>query len=136
MELQVGVKAFLKNKEGKYLLLKRLSEKYPDVSGAWDIPGGRIHPGISLLENLRREVKEETSLEIISEPRLLAAQDIKPGAERHIVRLTYLAETEGEPILDQGEHVEYKWLSLSEMKTEKNLDRYAREVVEKNFLAK
>lgn len=135
MNFQVGVKVFLKNKEGKYLLLKRSSEKYPEVSGAWDIPGGRIHPGHTLMENLKREVKEETGLEISSDPRLIAAQDIMPSADKHIVRLTYLAETEGEPILDQVEHVEYKWLSLPEMKAEKNLDRYAREVVEKNLLA-
>lgn len=134
MNFQVGVKAFLKNKEGKYLLLKRSSEKYPEVSGAWDVPGGRINPGTSLLENLRREVKEETGLRIISAPRLLAAQDIMPSAKRHIVRLTYLAETEGEPALDATEHIEYRWLASSEMKAEKNLDRYAREVIEKDLL--
>jgi len=35
--LQVGVKALLKNKQGKYLLLKRSSVKYPEVEGHWDI---------------------------------------------------------------------------------------------------
>jgi len=52
MELQVGVKALLRNKEGKYLLIRRSSEKYPEVGAKWDIVGGRINPGETLLENL------------------------------------------------------------------------------------
>jgi hypothetical protein len=31
MNLQVGVKAFLKNNKGKYLLIKRSAEKYKNV---------------------------------------------------------------------------------------------------------
>ena len=116
MLLQVGVKIFLKNLEGKYLLLRRSPEKYPGVNGEWDIVGGRIDPGTHLLENLKREVKEETQLEIVGDPKLIAAQDIMPNVERHIVRLTYIGETRGEPILDGVEHTEYKWLTFDELK--------------------
>ncbi len=54
MELQVGVKILLKNSEGEYLLLRRNPKKYPEVGAKWDIVGGRIVAGTSLLENLRR----------------------------------------------------------------------------------
>jgi len=117
MNLQVGVKIFLKNREGKYLLLKRSPEKYPEVSGFWDIPGGRIILGTTLLENLKREVKEETGLEITSLPRLIFAQDIFPKRGGHIVRLTYLADSSAsEVIIDDNEHTEYRWLTQSEIK--------------------
>lgn len=53
MELQVGVKVLLKNPEGKYLLVKRSNKKYPEVGATWDIVGGRIDPGLPLLENLK-----------------------------------------------------------------------------------
>lgn len=60
MELQVGVKILLRNNEGKYLLVRRSSEKYPEVGHyQWDIVGGRIDPGFPLLDNLNREIKEE-----------------------------------------------------------------------------
>ncbi len=75
-KLQVGVKILLRNKDGKYLLVKRSSKKYPEVEQSWDIVGGRINPGSSLLENLKREVKEETELNIIGEVELIGAQDI------------------------------------------------------------
>ncbi len=55
--LQVGVKALLKNPQGKYLLLHRSAKKYPEVRNAWDIVGGRIEPGTALADNLRREIK-------------------------------------------------------------------------------
>ena len=134
IQLQVGVKIFLKNKEGKYLLLKRSSEKYKSVKGNWDIVGGRIDPGTKLIENLRREVDEETTLKITSEPILVYAQDIIPNTEKHVVRLTYTGETEGEPVLDITENTEYKWLTLDEMRTQEDLDIYVAEILDKKIL--
>jgi ADP-ribose pyrophosphatase YjhB (NUDIX family) len=136
MILQVGVKIFLRNQDGKYLLMRRSPEKYPDVKGEWDIPGGRINPGSLLIENLRREVKEETQLEIISEPKLIYAQDIIPNEEKHVVRLSYVGETRGEPILDTSENVEYKWLSLNELKNYSNVDIYAKKIIDSAALDK
>ncbi len=130
IKLQVGVKIFLRNKEGKFLIVRRNPEKYGSVKGEWDIVGGRIDPGSKLIENLKREVMEETQLEIISEPKLIHAQDIIPNVEKHVVRLSYSGDTEGEPVLDTSENIEYKWLSLEELKTQENLDVYVKEIID------
>ena len=136
MTLQVGVKIFLRNKEGKYLLVRRNLEKYKNVKGEWDIVGGRINPGDTLMKNLEREVEEETKLEISSAPRLICAQDIIPNEEKHVVRLTYLGQTEGgEPDLDTDENVEYEWLTLDEMEQKDGLDIYVKEILEKGLLS-
>ena len=132
--LQVGVKAFLKNKDDKFLLMKRNREKYPNAKGSWDIVGGRIEPDTTLIDNLRREVKEETQMEIRSEPRLIHAQDIIPHAERHIVRLTYVAEAQGDPVLDTSENTEFRWLTLTELKAWPDLDIYVKEILDKELL--
>jgi ADP-ribose pyrophosphatase YjhB (NUDIX family) len=132
--LQVGVKAFLKNKEGKFLLIKRSPIKYPSAKGSWDIVGGRIDPGSPLLDNLKREIKEEAKLEIIGQPKLIAAQDIIPNPEKHVVRLTYIAETNEEPILDTEENIEYKWLTASELKNHEDLDIYVKKVLESDLI--
>ena len=131
MELQVGVKIILQNKEGKFLFLQRNLEKYTEVkkNDSLDIVGGRIKIGISLLENLKREVFEETKLNLIGEPKLIFAQDIlRP--DKHVVRLTYVGQIEGEPQLDE-EHSTYKWLTIDEIKKEEGLDQYFKEVFEK-----
>lgn len=131
--LQVGVKIFLKNRLGKYLLLKRSPVRYPGIKNFWDIPGGRIIPGTSLRENLQREVSEETKLRIVGRPKLLGAQDITRRKTKHIVRLTYVARTSGEPILD-SDHTEFKWLTVSEMRHLKNLDEFTSGILREKLI--
>ena len=162
MELQVGVKALLrlaasrqvkpcficgertkwknvrcehfsKNNEGKYLLLRRSSEKYPEVGAIWDIVGGRIDPGSPLLENLKREIKEETGLDLNDEPKLIAAQDILRVPGKHIVRLTYTARIDGEPKLD-SDNTEFKWFAREELESLENLDVYFKELLSKKLI--
>ncbi|MBU6321392.1 MAG: NUDIX domain-containing protein [Patescibacteria group bacterium] len=133
MTLQVGVKALLKNPEGKLLLLKRSAEKYGKTNGSWDIVGGRIDPGSALVENLAREIREETGLPLLGEPRLVAAQDIL-APERHVVRLTYVARTEGEPVLDTSENSAYRWLTFAELAAEPDLDVFVKTLIESGSL--
>ena len=122
--LQVGVKCILKNHEGRFLILRR-NPNHVGVSG-WDIPGGRIHPGTDLEENLKREITEETNLILISEPKLLHVQDII-RADKHVVRLTFAAECSGEVTIDPSEHTEYKWLFLEEINNLPELDSFTRQ---------
>lgn len=134
IKLQVGVKIFLKNGDGKFLIIKRNPEKYPNTKGSWDIVGGRINAGTKLLENLKREVEEETKLEIIGELKLIHAQDIIPNPEKHVVRLSYIGETNMEPVLDTEENIEYKWLSVDELKNQEDLDIYVKEIIDKGVI--
>ena len=129
------MKIFLENGEGRFLLLRRSPKIYPEIRviGEWDIPGGRIIPGTKLSDNLEREVFEETKLKILGKPRLIDVQDIIRGMEKHIVRLTYVGKVSGEPILDE-EHIDFKWLTIRDMKKIRNLDEFTREVLEKNLL--
>lgn len=131
--LQVGVKILIKNNDKKYLLLRRSIEKYPEVRGRWDIPGGRIDPGKTLFDNLKREVREETNLEAIESPKLIAAQDILKN-NRHIVRLTYAGNANGNVIIDPNEHDMYKWHSWEEMLELNDLDVYLKELLNNESL--
>jgi len=134
IKLQVGVKSLLMNKDGKYLLLRRSLQKYPEISGRWDIVGGRIDNGVTLLENLKREIKEETNLELIGEPKLVAAQDILRKKGFHVVRLTYIGNVDGEIILDEEENDKYKWCSREEVLNTDDMDMYFRELLDKKDL--
>ncbi|MEK7648334.1 MAG: NUDIX hydrolase [Patescibacteria group bacterium] len=134
MELQVGVKILLKNKEGKYLLLRRSLEKYPEVNGRWDCVGGRIVAGTPLMDNLRREVREETGLEIIGNPKLIAAQDILKNNDRHTVRLTYSGNAEGEVALDTTENDRYQWYSWNELIQLDDVDVYVKELLDSGII--
>ncbi len=127
MELRVGVKILLENKEGKFLVLQRSKIKYPEVGAKWDIAGGRIEAGETLVENLQREVKEETGLTIDGVPRLVTAQDIIKK-DKHVVRLTYIGNANGDVVLSD-EHSDFKWLSLEELKNLEPMDSYFKEAL-------
>ncbi len=134
MQLQVGVKALLQNKDGKYLIIRRNPVKYPEAPNRWDIVGGRINPGTPLFENLKREVKEETNLDLVEKPRLIAAQDILRVPGKHVVRLTYVGVIQGEPKLNTEENIEYKWATLDEIRTIADMDLYFKAVLDKNLI--
>ena len=63
-KLFIATKAFIV-RDGKVLLLREAGS-YQDGtnSGRYDLPGGRLKPGERFDEALRREVREETGLEI------------------------------------------------------------------------
>jgi 8-oxo-dGTP diphosphatase len=128
MNLQVGVKALLKNKDGQFLVLCRNKEKYPEVETPWDIVGGRIEPGTNLVDNLKREIFEETKLELKHHPILISAQDIL-RQDKHVVRLTYMVPIEGVPILDQ-DHDDFLWGTVDEIIALEGVDPYLKQVLE------
>lgn len=134
--LQVGVKALIKNPEGKYLILRRSAEKYPNVKGRWDIVGGRIDPGSTLWTNLKREIREETNLDIADQdPKILAAQDILRAPGKHVVRLTYEIVYQGDQKieLDTTENDKHLWVSIDELKEMTDVDTYLNEVIQSVF---
>jgi len=130
MNLQVGVKALIKNSRGEYLFIRRSTTLATDVSEpSWDIPGGRIEPDEYLLEALRREVQEEIGHEVQSTPMLIKAQDIfVTTKDLHVVRLTYRLTEDVEDIILSDEHEEYVWVHESQLETV-NVEPYLAEVL-------
>ncbi|HBT92364.1 MAG: ADP-ribose pyrophosphatase [Parcubacteria group bacterium GW2011_GWD2_43_10] len=122
MELQVGVKALIKDSQGRFLFLKRTLPYEGDTKPKWDIPGGRIDAGEPIFQALAREIKEETGLTMKGEPKILYAQDILRLDEKHIVRLTFEAQVEiGEITLDASDpngthHDDFTWVAPQEIK--------------------
>ena len=57
----VGVGAVIWNARGEVLLIKRA---HPPRQDEWSIPGGKVEAGEKLQDAIKREVREETGLEI------------------------------------------------------------------------
>ena len=126
--LGVGVKILLENSEGKFLLVRRSAKLYPEAGSKWDLIGGRIVPGTPLIENLEREVFEETGLKIIGEPKLVAAQDILRIVGKHVVRLLYIGRADGIPKISD-EHESFQWATRDELITVEPIDIYLKELI-------
>jgi len=113
-------------KENRYLIVKR-SPNCKVFPGKWTVPGGGLevddyinNPKTSndawyfaIEGSLRREVKEEVSLEIADIKYLCDLAFIKPNGTPVIVLSYYCKWKQGEVILNE-ENTEYKWVSLKE----------------------
>lgn len=67
----IGMKGLIRNKEGKVLLLK--VPEWRGNPGYWDLPGGRMNPGETFEQTLRRELKEEIGVQYDGTPKQLMA---------------------------------------------------------------
>lgn len=82
--------------------------------GLWSVPGGRVEAGEFLADALRREVREETGLEVdVGE---LAGILEVPGDELHYVILDYHAAVTGSPEpMASGDAGDVRWVPLDEV---------------------
>jgi 8-oxo-dGTP diphosphatase len=69
------VGAVVQDATGRLLLIRRGHDPH---AGLWSLPGGRVEPGESLEEAVRREVREETGL--LVRPGAVVGQVRIPGA--------------------------------------------------------
>lgn len=106
--------------EGKVLLVKRGIEPY---KGYWDIPGGFLDSGEDPKEGVRRELREETGLEVYVGDLLDIIVDIygdrtkaqHPGELDYTLNIYYLAEPTGGTLRPADDAVDFHWFPLNEL---------------------
>ncbi len=69
-------------KNGEILLIRR---GHAPSAGLWSLPGGRVEPGESEADAVRREVAEETGLAVEVGP--LAGEVLRPGVGDVVYRI-------------------------------------------------
>ena len=87
-------------------------------SNLWGIPGGKIKWGEPSVAALRRELKEETNLEI-GDIRFVLVQDCIHSKEfyrdAHFILLNYTCRCAGEPAIKLNDEArEYRWVTLDQ----------------------
>ena len=102
----VAVKAVIVFK-GKALIIQRSAS---DEVGAnsWEFAGGKLDFGEDLEAALKREVYEETGLDVDVE-KLLYATTFKTSEYRQIVIISYLCIADNNNVMLSDEHQNYFW---------------------------
>ena len=103
-------------RDGKILVVRRARKPAQDL---FTMPGGVVESGETLEQAVKREVREETALEI--QPVALAGyrealmRDKAGNLERHFVILCFASRwISGEPVLNE-ELAESRWISPEEL---------------------
>jgi 8-oxo-dGTP pyrophosphatase MutT (NUDIX family) len=92
---------FFFDQRGRVLLLRR-SPTDPWRPGWWNLPGGGLEPGESVLEGARREAREEAGLRLLD---AVEVHQIQGGRVRLLLALAW----SGRVRLDY-EHDDYAWV--------------------------
>lgn len=64
----LGIKGLIRNNNGKILLLQ-VNPAVMDGKDYWDLPGGRVEKGHTVLDTLQREITEETGITGVENPK-------------------------------------------------------------------
>ncbi|MGG1400295.1 NUDIX domain-containing protein [Bacillus salipaludis] len=99
---------------GKVLVVQR-ARTNKIGHGIWECAGGKIEFGEDLEAALRREVKEETGLEI-KVGKVLFATTFKNEPSKQLIILTYQCASENCEVTLSEEHTSHKWVSKEEIK--------------------
>ncbi|MGL4449651.1 MAG: NUDIX hydrolase [Sarcina sp.] len=101
-------------RDGKVLTIRR-SFQDKISAGSWEVVGGKIEFGESLEEALRREVLEETGIEIEITDTLYAKSNVIDENTQMVVVVYMCKYLSGEVRLSE-EHIAYRWVSVEGLK--------------------
>ena len=119
---EVHVTAAVVIQDNKILCVQRNENKYEYISKKWEFAGGKVEKNEQLEETIKREILEELNLNIHVKSFLIQVNHQYPDFKLKMD--TFLCEiNHGE--LELKEHIDYKWLSVSELH---NLDWAAADV--------
>jgi len=114
----VAVGAVVEDDEGRILLVKHEPERGGFWQGKWICPGGKLELGETIGDGIKREVKEETGLEIeLIKPlpafdRIVKSAD---GIDLHVVYIDYIAKVAGGELKADSDVGEALWIEKDEL---------------------
>ena len=111
---EIMIVSALIERKGKFLILKR-SEKCRTNKLRWQLPEGKVKSGETLLEALKRELKEETNLDLVDARFFNEFSSVVEfnGEKYKLIRKIFRCEVSGDIKLS-SEHLTYKWIEPKE----------------------
>jgi 8-oxo-dGTP diphosphatase len=93
-----------------YLKRRELRRNKDTFLGSkYEIPAGRVEKGESLYQALKREVKEESGLDVKGVIRFIGRHDFKSGHGRKLRRIDFEVLAEGIVKVGEKEHDDHIW---------------------------
>lgn len=97
----------------KILCVQRGESKFDYISKKYEFPGGKVEIGESSADALKREIAEELHMDINVKDEYLTVTHQYPDFE--VTMISFICDVD-EAALTLTEHIDYKWLTQSELK--------------------
>ncbi|MEW9529243.1 NUDIX hydrolase [Microbispora sp. NPDC049125] len=111
MRLIRCVGAIVVDQDARILLVRR---GRPPGAGLWSLPGGRVEPGETDEQALRRELREETGLDVTAGPLAGTVQRPGPGGVTYDIH-DYLAAFTAGPLVPGDDAADARWWPLADL---------------------
>ena len=110
----VAVTGFL-YRGSKFLIIKR-SEKEIVQPGKWTIPGGKVERGSSILETLKKEIKEEAGLDVYRDFKFIGDSEFTRSDGYHVVVPRFLCKAKlGKVNINKNDFTDHAWIELDDL---------------------
>ena len=114
------VGALVRDQRGRVFVHRRGPNRVWLPNG-WDVLGGHVEAGESLLQALAREITEESGWDLVGTPRLIFTADWETdedGTPNRRREFDFLVEVQGDlthPRLERPQHTGYRWIGPEEV---------------------
>ncbi len=114
----MAVGAVIKDESDRVLLVKHRPERGGFWQGRWICPGGKLELGERIEDGVRREVREETNLEIRLTSPLAPFDRIVESegqTELHVIYIDYMAEKSEGDLKPDSDVEEARWATREDI---------------------
>lgn len=118
----IALKAIITNKEGEILVLQRPDNDYTRPLGL-DLVGGGLNEFENPVDGLKREIKEETNLEV-TDIHPIATESFTEEDGCFTVMIGFSCKATSSNVTLSDEHKSFQWLNVDEVLNSKIPDTY------------
>jgi 8-oxo-dGTP diphosphatase len=114
------VGALVRDAQGRVFVHRRGPNR-TFLPNGWDVLGGHVESGETLLDALAREIQEESGWRLVGAPRLIHVADwetVEGEVPNRRREFDFLVDVEGdltEPRLEWPQHTEYRWVGRADL---------------------
>lgn len=101
------------SKDGQILIVRRILDDF--MGGNYELPGGGVDDGETILKGIERETLEETGLQVIAVLSMHEGFDYQTE-KKNVRQFNFVVETSGYEVkLEPMEHDAFTWISENEL---------------------
>ena len=122
------VGAIILNEKNEALIMSRKIDDF--MGGIDELPSGNMEQGENIYEALVREVKEETSLDVVNVKSYIGSFDYISGSGKKARQYNFVLDVKNTENIILTEHDKYNWLTIEEIRKSSKITDEVKSILE------